>query len=400
MTKPATTVPAILPRAVAMMAMLQALVALAIFSVSVTAPATGVSLQTVGLFQAVLFGVGAILSLLAGKLCARFGPIRVAQGCALAVAAGALLLAGASAAPLSIGWLLCGAVLFGLAFGPETPASSAFLGPLTPPAKRPLVFSIRQTGNQIGAMLGSLILPAIAAVAVPSAFGLIAAIALLVALLLGTMHHHPAPAPGDGAATLRLLDGWRAVRANRDLSRLVVPVLAFSAMQACLNSFLALHAVQAWGWAPVQAGMLVAAAQGGGLAGRLLWGALASHFSTARVWLGGIGAGMSVCALMIGLAPADLGAATLLVISLAFGLTASGWNGVFLAEVARLSPGFEAANTGALLMPSYAGLVLGPIAFPLFVSPAFAGAGFLALAAAGVAGTLSLLLSRGEERRR
>ena len=76
--------PAILPRAVAMMAMLQALVALAIFSVSVTAPATGVSLQMVGLFQASLFGVGAILSLLSGKLCARFGPIRVAQGCALA----------------------------------------------------------------------------------------------------------------------------------------------------------------------------------------------------------------------------------------------------------------------------------------------------------------------------
>src|SRR5205823_10291048 len=115
----------------------------------------------------------------AGKLCARFGPIRVAQGCALAVAAGALLLAAASTRPLSTPWLLCAAVLFGLGFGPETPASSAFLGPLTPAARRPFVFSVRQTGNQVGAMIGSLILPGIAVLAAPSAFGLVAAIALI-----------------------------------------------------------------------------------------------------------------------------------------------------------------------------------------------------------------------------
>jgi MFS family permease len=395
MTNPPTTAPAILPRAIAMMAMLQALVALAIFSVSVTAPATGVSLQLVGLFQALLFGVGAVLSLLAGKLCAHFGPIRVAQGCALAVAAGALLLAAASARQLSPAWLLGAAVLFGLAFGPETPASSAFLGPLTPPASRPFVFSIRQTGNQIGAMLGSFILPGVAVIAVPSAFGLIAGVALLAFFLLGTMRRYEPPTAAGGGATGRLLDGWHRVWATPSLSLLVIPVLTFSAMQACLNSFLALHAVQAWGWKPVEAGMLVGAAQGGGLAGRLLWGAAASHYSTTRVWLGCIGAGMSACALMAGLAPSGSSVAALLVLALGFGLTASGWNGVFLAEVARLSPGREAATTGALLMLSYAGLVVGPMVFPLLVSPRIPGGGFLALAVAGLIGTLSLAIRRG-----
>lgn len=394
MTNAAAAVPTILPRAIAMMAMLQAVVALAIFSVSVTAPVTGVTMQMVGLFQALLFGVGAILSLLSGRLCERFGPIRVAQGCALAMAAGAVLLAAASTRQISIVWLLVAAALFGLGFGPETPASSAFLGPLTPSARRPFVFSIRQTGNQIGAILGSLVLPGIAVLAVPSAFGLVAAIALLVFLLLGPMRRYESPRPAGGAAPVRLLEGWRRIWAIPGLSLLVVPVLAFSAMQACLNTFLALHAVQAWGWKPVEAGTLVAAAQGGGLAGRLLWGAMASHFSTARLWLGWLGAGMSMCALLVSLATGSIGAAPLLILALGFGLTASGWNGVFLAEVARLSPGAEAMTTGALLVLSYAGLVVGPTLFPLFVSPERPGGGFLVLAGVGLIGTLALLFPR------
>jgi hypothetical protein len=39
----------------------------------------------------------------------------------------------------------------------------------------------------------------------------------------------------------------------------------------------------------------------------------------------------------------------------------SGWNGVFLAEVARLAPCRIPEVTGAVLMVSYAGLVLGPV---------------------------------------
>ena len=361
-----------LPRAVAKMALLQALVALAIFSVAVTAPVTGVTLRQVGMFQSLMFAVGAVLSLLSGKLCAQFGPIRVAQGCAIAVAAGALLLAHASGVGLSPAWLVAAAILFGLGFGPETPASSAFLGPLTPPAKRPLVFSIRQTGNQIGAMFGSLVLPGLAVVAADAAFGLVAA----------------------DSVQAQLLDGWRQVWGHRGLSLLIVPLVAFSAMQACLNGFLALHAVQAWQMQPVQAGLLVAAAQGGGLIGRLSWGALASRYASARRWLAWIGIGMSGCALLVSLAGPHVGASLLLALAFVFGLTASGWNGVFLAEVARLSPGAEAAATGALLTLSYAGLVLGPLVFPLLVSPLAPGGGFLALALIAAIGTFVLFVSR------
>ncbi len=60
--------------------------------------------------------------------------------------------------------------------------------------------------------------------------------------------------------------------------------------------------------------------------------------------------------------PAETPVAPLAALAFLFGLTASGWNGVFLAEVARISPdGRVGEATGAVLTASYAGLVGGPL---------------------------------------
>jgi hypothetical protein len=56
--------------------------------------------------------------------------------------------------------------------------------------------------------------------------------------------------------------------------------------------------------------------------------------------------------------------AAVLVVSLVFGATAVGWNGVFLAEVAHIVPSREAgAATGASLAMTYAGVVVLPLLF-------------------------------------
>lgn len=66
-----------------------------------------------------------------------------------------------------------------------------------------------------------------------------------------------------------------------------------------------------------------------------------------------------------------------------FGATAIGWNGVYLAEVARRAPeGKSGSVTGATLAVTYLGVVLGPPAIGL-VSQATGGFGY---------GFLSLLL--------
>jgi len=74
----------------------------------------------------------------------------------------------------------------------------------------------------------------------------------------------------------------------------------------------------------------------------------------------------------------------------ALGLTASGWNGVLLAEVSRLAPdGRVAEATGAVLMASYTGLLIGPtvvatLAAAGTLSLSYGALGLATLAATGL----------------
>ena len=137
--------------------------------------------------------------------------------------------------------------------------------------------------------------------------------------------------------------------------------MPFSAMQLGLNAFMVSFAVNSLKLSHVSAGVLLAIAQSGGLVGRLFWGLVGTKAIASRSLLIGLGAGMSVAAASMALLGPHLPFAGLAVVAFLFGLTASGWNGVFLAEVARLAPdGRVAEVTGAVLTASYAGLLLGP----------------------------------------
>jgi hypothetical protein len=64
---------------------------------------------------------------------------------------------------------------------------------------------------------------------------------------------------------------------------------------------------------------------------------------------------------------------------------------VFLAEVARQAPPGEIARvTGGVMMMSYAGLILGPVAFSAAAGAVSMGAGYVLLAAGTFVGTLVL----------
>ena len=74
------------------------------------------------------------------------------------------------------------------------------------------------------------------------------------------------------------------------------------------------------------------------------------------------------------------------------GATAIGWNGVFLAEVARLAPaGRVPEATGAVLTASCTGLVLGPLLIAGVAQLASLAASYAVLAAFTLLATLPLL---------
>ncbi len=80
-----------------------------------------------------------------------------------------------------------------------------------------------------------------------------------------------------------------------------------------------------------------------------------------------------------------------------YGATAVGWNGVFLAEVARLAPeGRVAVVTGGTQFFTFAGVLIGP---PVFGAIAAAtgsySTGFVLIAALPLAAGIGLLASGG-----
>ena len=95
---------------------------------------------------------------------------------------------------------------------------------------------------------------------------------------------------------------------------------------------------------------------------------------------------------LVALAGASLPFPALAATTFLFGLTASGWNGVFLAEVARLAPvGRIGEATGAVMVGGFAGLIAGPILLVVAASVSSLAAGYLAVGLLAALAGLSLL---------
>lgn len=378
--------PALLP-ALGAMTSLQALVALALFAPGVVAPRAHIEVWQLSLFSSAVFAVGIPASFWGGGFIARLGSLRIASLCAAAIVVSmALASLGSSAALLAAG--LC----LGLAMGPETPASAALLARLVTAERRAFVFSVRQTGNQIGAVCGSLALPAIAISLGPtSCYAAVGVCALLAIALFEWLRPAYAgkvipPPKLDLRARLAL------VTADRRIAMLALASMPFSAMQVSLNTVFVTLGTSELGLSHIEAGMALACAQVGGLVGRLGWGYVAMRLNASRMVLVVIGLAMAFCAALLGLDGASLGRTGQFAVAALFGLTASGWNGVFIAEIARLAPQDRIGETtGAVLTASYAGLLAAPGLVTIMDSAASLGAAFFALACLALCGTLALI---------
>lgn len=367
------------------MTWLQALVALALFAPGVVAPRAHIEVWQLSMFSCAVFAVGIPASFWGGGFIARVGSLRIASLCAAAIVVSmALASLGSSAALLAAG--LC----LGLAMGPETPASAALLARLVTAERR--AFSVRQTGNQIGAVCGSLALPAIAIAFGPAwCYAAVAALALFAIALFEWLRPAYAgklvpPPKLDLRARLAL------VTADRRIAMLALASMPFSAMQVSLNTVFVTLGTRELGLSHIEAGMALACAQAGGLVGRLGWGYVAMRLDAPRAVLIVIGLGMAFCAALLGLDGGSLSRTWQFAVAALFGLTASGWNGVFIAEIARLAPQDRIGETtGAVLTASYAGLLAAPAVVSILDGVAGLGAAFFALACLALCGTLALM---------
>jgi len=372
-----------------------------VLAVPVMAPAisadTGLQASLLGAYSFVMWSAATLVSGTVSGLIARLGAPRVVQLSLLLCAAG--LAAGATGTTVG---LVVTPALVGAACAIETPASSEILARLATPELRTFIFSLKQTGVQIGGVLAGIVFPAaLAGLGWRGAMAALAALLVVYALALETLRprlapHAPPPRP-RGASPGRLAFVLR----NHALRDLATASFVFHAMQVCMNVFLVAYLVGEHGYSLAAAGLLLAAAQLGGFLGRLGFGlAVGPRLGASRL-LVGVGFGMSAAAGAVALSAGVAPPLLLGLLCFLFGLTAAGWNGVFLAEVAREAPPGEIARvTGGVMITAYAGLILGPVAFSAAATAAATlAAGYLLLAGATLAGAL-VLRRAGHERPR
>jgi MFS family permease len=119
----------------------------------------------------------------------------------------------------------------------------------------------------------------------------------------------------------------------------------------------------------VAAGAILAASQAAGVGGRLLWGYLADRYLGSTRMLSALSVVIALCAVItpfLGVLGSDL---LVWIVLAVFGSSAIGWNGVYLAEVARQAPKGQAgiATAGTLSM-TFLGVVVGPPVFGVIAS--------------------------------
>ncbi|MDP6573011.1 MAG: MFS transporter [Rhodospirillales bacterium] len=333
----------------------------------VAAPDLGIAPADVGAFTTILFLTAMFSALAAGPVVERFGAIRVTQACLLCAAAGMALTATASL-PLAA----LGGMVVGLGYGPMTPGSTHMLARVTTPASRPFVFSFKQTSVPIGGALAGLLLPALhgalgwrgAALAV-ALLGVATALALQP--LRGALDSDRRAGPISLAGSLA--GPLLTVVRTPVLRQLGLVSLSFSAAQICLGTYLVVYLVGEVGYGLVEAGLTLAVAQGAGITGRLAWGAIADRLVTARRLLAWLGFAMAAAAGVTALITGHWPVAAITAIAAAFGATAVGWNGIYLAEVVRVTSPERSANaTGGVLFFTFAGMTVGPAVFGAIAS--------------------------------
>jgi MFS family permease len=354
------------------------------------APAFGVSADHIGVFTAVVYAAACLSTGMAGGPVRRYGAIRVSQASLVIGAVGLALLAAAS-----ITGGLIGAVLIGIGYGPMTPASSHILIRQTPPARRALVFSIKQTGVPVGGVLAGLVVPVLV---LP--FGwrgatlAVAAASIVLALVCEPLHKSldddidPKAAGGSHiVAAIRMVVGQPALR------RLAFASVTYSAMQLCLGAFVVTFLTTRAQMTLVAAGLVMAVLQGAGIVGRILWGWTADRLVNARQALGLLGVAIGAMAIALAFVGPSWPLPLVLIVAAALGAVALGWNGVFLAEVAQLAPlGAAGTATGGALALTFIGALVGPPIFGTIVE--WAGGGyriaFFAAAAATIIAGLAI----------
>lgn len=366
----------------------QVLISVAVLSLSVLMPAVARDLmidpKLVGAFTAVTYAVASAVALASAGPISRLGAVRVCQFAMIFAALGLALNAAATLAATIVA-----VILIGVAQGPINPASAHILTQRVPRAWYSLVFSVKQTGVPLGFAAAGILLPLLLPMigwrgASLVAAGMLAAGVVVLELLRARLDATVAPAgPSPGI--------WASVRyvlAHPEMRVLGWSALLFVVAQHTFTFFLVTYLYEHCRLNIAEAGFLLFLAQIGGTAQRLVLGALGDRFPRMML-LGWTGVGIAAGAIATGLISATMPYWLIGLIVFAYGTVVISWNGVSIAEFARLAPAGQVAAVAAVQTAlAFSGAVLGPPLFGLVAALADYRSAFFLVAACVLAAAI------------
>jgi MFS family permease len=361
--------------------------------------AHGLQPQMIGYFSASNI-CGSIAFLVMGApLLRRYGSVRSLQ-IGLCLGAFGALVFMLPLTPL----LVMGTVLMGLGYGPSTPAGSDILQRHAPARHRVLIFSIKQAGVPAGGILAGLVLPQLIEIGGLDLCLLACCLFPLVTALLITPYRRLDP-PQDNTqaidfASFLSLDNLKkpfaALTTHPDLLKLALSGTCLAVGQGVWIAFLVTLLVRLLGMSLTTAGLYFSIMQVTGVFGRILLGFIADRLGSGRTTLrlNAVFSVLTTIALMFLSPDWPLWAVALL--CGCAGVTVTSWNGVQIAEIARLAPleHLREASSGATLI-LFCGYIIGPVGFALTM--ALTGGIMTGLIGTCVLISLSLLLMPKEK---
>ena len=369
--------------------------------------AAGVAPEAIGTLASII-SLGTLWFLASGHvLLPRWGAVGVLQAGALLGAAGMLL-------GLSGSWpaLLAAALLMGVAYGPAPPAGSDILMRHAPRERRALIFSIKQAGAPLGSAAAGLVLPAIVAEwgwrwALVATAAVSAIAAPLVEPWRRGIDRERAPQGGNLLAALFSLRSallpFRVIASRRALRWLAGTGFSFACVQGCIFGFYVTYLNTALELSLTAAGTAFAVLQAAGMVARVAMGFLADRIGSGVRALILLGVGSSLASLVAAALSLRLAWPLVLAGSAVIGCTGVSWNGVFLAEVARLAPeGRVSEVTAGTTLLTFLGYVAAPAAMTAAIpvlggyGPCFLAMAVLPLVSVAVLLRVSAMMDAGE----
>ena len=379
---------------------IQAAVSWAVFAPPVLArqalPELGLEPVWIGLQPAIVFGAALVSTVSIGPLAGRIHAMRLSQALVATAGLGAALIATGR-----LPWAVLGSALVGVGLGPTTPASSHVLARVTPARMLPAVFSIKQSAVPLGGALAGIVGPAVMVRwGWQSSIGLVAAACFATALAIHPWaSRYVEPRRAGATRRIELIGPLRSLWASRVLRWLALGVVPMIVTQYGLTTFLPLFLQEKIGLGVGVAGSVFAAAQLAGGVGRIAFGVISGRWMAPLTMLLVLALVAALAASLTASSGPEWPLGAVYALGVVFGASALGWNGIFLAETARLSPPEQVGRmTGAISVFVFGAMIVGPTSFSVLLGAAGFGAAYLGTATLAAAGAACFRRTRSVDR--